>query len=102
MFCLTRHVFCLTVCCRLSVWMSCSTSLDCQPRCDPVWACSAERLACADTCLETRLAARRQEVVTERSTSGHLAILASRAGQLSQVTGLLTIMVVSFSQAGLL
>ena len=60
--------------------MSCSTSLDCQPRCDPVWACSAERLACSDACLQNTLAARRR--VTERSTSEQLAILASKASDL--------------------
>ena len=99
--------------CRVSVWLSCSNSAQCGPTCSSPAGCSAERLACADTCLETRLAARRQQeqdqVVTGSSTRQQLAILASRAGQQNQpsssLTALLlaaTSLVLSFSRAGLL
>ena len=99
--------------CRVEVWLTCSNSPQCAPTCSSPPGCSAERLACADTCLETRLAARRQQeqeqLVSGSNTRQQLAILASRAGQQnhqsSSLTALLiaaTSLVLSFSQAGLL
>ena len=64
-----------------------------------VSACSAERLTCADQCLERTLAARRQRLTEERSASEQLAILASRAGlpSLTVSLQLVTSLAISFT-----